>query len=97
MTVLLFTIFSCKKDDTSPELKFDVSSLTLKVGERHQFVVSKGDKIYTVETFDWYSSDISTVSVNGSGQVYAGKVGKATITIKQKDVTFLECVVTVRE
>ncbi len=101
-SILAFVIFasaisSCKKDDFTSSIKLDSTELTLKVGERHQFQVTRADQVYTVEEFSWASSDGSVGDVNGSGQFHAGKEGIATVTAthsKQSSIV-LKCKVTV--
>lgn len=96
ITCLLLTFVGCEKE-VQTKITLDATTLSLKVGERHQFRVTNGDMVYTVEEFSWTSSDMSIGNINGSGQVHAGKAGNATITAthyKDKSIA-LTCAITV--
>lgn len=92
---MLITLSSCKKEDLS--MKIDTETLTLKLLERHQFIIKRGDKVYKREQFDWISSDISIVNLNGTGLIQAAKEGVATITATHSESPefSVKCVVTV--
>lgn len=96
ITCFLIVFASCKKEDQAT-IRLDATTLTLKVGQVHQFVAYNGDNRYTAEEFSWGSSDASIGNVNGSGQFHSGKEGKVTVTAthyKDKSVV-LTCAVTV--
>lgn len=96
ITCFLIVFSSCKKEDQEP-ITLDATTLTLKVGERHQFSVSKGENEYKAEEFKWASSDLSIGDVNGSAQFNPGKAGQVTITAthNKDNSVVLTCAITV--
>ena len=74
LIISVTALIACKKKDS--EYTIDKTSLSLKVGERHQFVVKFNDDPQKVEYFDWTSSNMSVGNVNGSGQIHAAGAEK---------------------
>lgn len=77
ISITIIALFSCKKDNSQYTL--DQSSLTLKVGQEHTFVMSKGGKTFSPNLFDWYSSNTDVGGVNAAGYFRAIATGKTTI------------------
>lgn len=97
LIVCISALSACKKDSQVSSIKIDKTTLTLKIGERHQFKITKGEKIFRVEEFDWYSSDNNIGVVNGSGQFQSAKEGVVTVRAEydgDKSIV-VKCLITV--
>ena len=80
-------------------ISLDVSTLALKTGEEHQFIVAVEPENALDKTVTWTSSDETIVAVNENGLVTAKSAGTAVITATSnydKSIS-ISCIVTVTD
>ena len=97
LTLTALLLSSCEKE--SVRYKINNTQLNIRVGERYQFVITKGEVKSKVEHFDWISSDVNIGDVNGSGQAFGKKMGNFTVTVIETATleTIAKCDVTVND
>lgn len=83
LTVLIFTLISCKKEVVDKSIALDKTTLTIKVGEEYSFKVLINPP--DVGAPSWRTSNKDVVSVNNNGKIKAISVGEAIITVFSSD------------
>lgn len=78
--VLFFT--SCEKDEeTVSSIQIDQQSITIKIGEQHQFNVNHSPSNLKAPFYQWVSSNPQVVSITSEGLITGSSVGNSTITV----------------